>query len=161
MNPSDLKAFERVKDQIGTCGIWCGSCLVGNGLLKELTKRYEDIVKGYDLKDWAPKDFDFKEFLKGLTSIQTLPGCPGCSKGGGRPDCEIRLCAAGKNIAECLDCKRTEDCRNRELLQRMRSGALKVGMKVKIEKNDRDELITNWVEESKNKFPAFLLFLNG
>ena len=38
------KAFENVQGQIGFCGIWCGSCVVGNGTLKELTKRYEEII---------------------------------------------------------------------------------------------------------------------
>ena len=38
MNPE----LENVKDQIGYCGIWCGSCIVGNGALRELTRKYED-----------------------------------------------------------------------------------------------------------------------
>ena len=70
-----VKPFENVKDQIGYCGIWCGSCVVGNGTLRELTKRYEEIIKSYGLEHWAPKDFDFKEFMKGLASIETMPLC--------------------------------------------------------------------------------------
>jgi len=102
----NIKAFENVKGQIGYCGIWCGSCVVGNGLLRELTKRYGEIIKKYGLKKWAPQDFDFKEFEKGLSSIQNIALCPGCRKGGGKENCEIRACAAEKNIAECIECCR-------------------------------------------------------
>ena len=50
--------LENTRDQIGFCGIWCGSCMVGNGALRELTRRYEAITKAYGLPDWAAKDFD-------------------------------------------------------------------------------------------------------
>ena len=92
------ESFENVKNQIGFCGIWCGSCVAGNGTLRELTKRYADIIKRYGLEGWAPKDFDFKEFLKGLASMQAMPLCQGCLKGDGRPNCEMRVCASNKNI---------------------------------------------------------------
>lgn len=32
---STTKHFDSVKDQIGRCGIWCGSCVAGNGVLQE------------------------------------------------------------------------------------------------------------------------------
>ena len=82
------EAFENVKNQIGFCGIWCGSCIVGNGTLRELTKRYEELIERYDLEAWAPKDFDFQEFKNGLTSIQAMPFCRGCLQEDGRPNCE-------------------------------------------------------------------------
>ena len=71
------EAFENVKNQIGFCGIWCGSCVAGNGVLKELTRRYEQIIKMYGVDEWAPKDFDFGESTKGLASIQAMPLCLG------------------------------------------------------------------------------------
>ena len=45
-----VESFEDVKGQIGCCGIWCGSCVVGNGALRELTRRYEEIVENYGLE---------------------------------------------------------------------------------------------------------------
>jgi len=68
LEPFILKAeaFENVKSQIGFCGIWCGSCVVGNGALKELTKKYEEIIKGYGLKEWAPKTLISKNLAKYL-----------------------------------------------------------------------------------------------
>jgi len=150
--------FEDVKNQIGFCGIWCGSCVVGNGILGELTKKYEEIIKGYGLEEWAPKDFDFKEFSRGLASIQAIPLCPGCLKGGGRSDCEIRACAVNKKIADCSECDRPEECKNLKILQRMRTGAIQAGLMVKTEDTDRKVLIEKWIAEIKTKFPYLILF---
>ncbi len=152
------KHFENVKNQIGFCGIWCGSCVVANGILRELTKKYEEIIKGYGLEEWAPKDFDFKEFSKGLASIQVIPLCPGCLKGGGRSNCEIRACAVKKKIADCSECDRPRACRNLDILQRMRRGAIQAGLMVKIKDTDHKVLIEKWIAEMKTKFPYFILF---
>jgi len=156
---SKTAAFEDVKDQIGFCGIWCGSCAVGNGTLRELTKKFEEIVKGYGLSEWGPKDFDFAEFNKGLTSIQAVPLCPGCLKGGGRTDCEIRACATAKKVADCGECDRPAACTNSELLEHMRTGANQVGIFVKTDNIDRRQLLSKWNAELENKWPSCTLFL--
>jgi len=148
-----------VKNQIGFCGIWCGSCVVGNGALRELTKRYEEVIKNYGLQEWAPKDLDFKEFKKGLTSIQAMPLCQGCLKGGGRPNCEIRACASSKNLTDCSECDQPAACKNSETLQKMRTGASNAGLFVETENVDRQELIEKWTSELKRKWPHFVLFL--
>jgi len=147
------KAFRNVKNQIGYCGLWCGSCIVGNGTLKELTKRYEQLIKGYGVSEWGAKDFDSKEFMKGLTSIQNLPVCTGCLKGGGNDQCKIRPCASEKEISDCNECKELTTCKNLEVLQKVRSGALDVGMLLKTGKGDHGELIEKWTAEIRNKFP--------
>ena len=154
------KYYENVKDQIGYCGIWCGSCVAGNGVLQELTRRYDKIIIDYSLEQWAPKGFDFKEFAKGLQSIQNMPLCPGCLKGGGRDDCEIRACVSGKNLADCSECDRPDKCENVELLETMQKGALKAGLMVKTENIDRNELLEKWTEELKNAWPSSILFWN-
>jgi len=155
------KPFENVRNQIGFCGIWCGSCVAGNGALMELTKQYEKTIKGYGLEEWAPKDFDFKEFLKGLTSIQAMPVCQGCLKGGGNPDCQIRNCASNKKLTECSECDQPTACKNLEMLQKMRTGASRAGLFVKTENVDRQELIEKWTDELKSKCPSCILFLSG
>lgn len=38
--------FANVKNQIGFCALWCGSCTVGNGVLRELTRRYKQLIQG-------------------------------------------------------------------------------------------------------------------
>jgi len=120
------KAFENVKNQIGYCGLRCGSCIVGNGTLKELTKRYEQLIKGYGVNEWGAKDFDSKEFMKGLASTQNLPTCIGCLKGGGNDECKIRPCASEKEMSDCSECKESMAYKNSEALQKVRSGALAV-----------------------------------
>jgi len=152
------KAFENVKDQVGFCGIWCGSCVVGNGALRELTKRYEKVIKDYGLEGWAPKNFDFKEFLKGLASIQNMPLCPGCRKGGGRDNCEMKTCASDKGIADCNECNQPETCKHRETLEKMRTGALRARLFVKTENVDQEKLLEKWTTELKGKWLGCILF---
>jgi len=88
-----------------------------------LTKRYEEIVEKYGLRELAPEDFDYNKFKKELASIQEVSFCSGCLKGGGRTDCEMRNCAANKKIADCCRCDDFMTCKNSEPLQKMREGA--------------------------------------
>ena len=157
---AEKKHFENVKDQIGYCGIWCGSCVAGNGVLQELTERYDKMIRDYGLEQWAPKDFDFKEFIKGLQSLKKMPLCPGCLNNGGRDDCEIRACVLNKNFADCSECDRPDSCKNKELLETMQKGALKAGLMVKIEDTDRNILLEEWMDQLKNTWPSSLLFQN-
>jgi hypothetical protein len=149
------KAFENVKTQIGYCGLWCGSCIVGNGTLKELTKRYEHLIGGYGVDKWGAKDFDGKEFMKGLASIQNLPICLGCLKGGGNDECKIRPCASEKKMSDCTTCNEFMKCKNSEALGKVRTGAAAVGMLMKTDKDkaNQQQLINKWTAEIRNKFP--------
>lgn len=154
------EAFENVRNQIGFCGIWCGSCVVGNGALRELTKRYGEIVRKYGLAEWAPKDFSFEEFTKGFVSIQAISQCSGCRKGGGRDDCEMRTCALGKGMSDCSECDQPEMCKNHETLNHMRAGAQLAGLFVKTEKANRKDLLANWTAELKGRWPCYILFMD-
>ena len=159
MNGEKVALFENVKDQIGFCGIWCGSCVAGNGTLRELTRRYEKTIKAYGLKEWAPDNFDYEEFSKGLASIQEMPLCPGCLKGGGRDDCEIHACASEKNLHDCSECGDPEGCEHTEILEHMRSGALDAGLSVRTGQDDKQELIEKWTAELKNTWPSSIIFM--
>lgn len=150
-------SFDNVKNQIGFCGIWCGSCVVGNGALKELTRRYEEVVEKYGLKEWASKDFDFREFKKGLASVQEGALCEGCLKDGGRTDCEIRRCAKSRNISECCTCDDFMECQNSDLLKKMREGARCAGLLVKDKDADRQEFKEKGTNELKKQFPICIL----
>jgi hypothetical protein len=151
--------FENVKNQIGFCGLWCGSCAVGNGTLKELTKRYEHIIKGYGVNEWGANDFNSKEFMKGLASIQTLPTCQGCRKGDGNDECTIRPCASNKKIVDCTECNEQGSCKNLDSLQKMHTGALHVGMLIKTDKNkvSHQQRIKKWTTKIKNTFPTCVI----
>jgi hypothetical protein len=158
MSKSTRDGFESVKDQIGSCGIWCGSCVVGNGSLQELSGKYREIAEAYDLKDWASQDFDYSEFSKGLESIQNLPLCPGCQRGGGNPDCVMRQCAREKQITGCTDCPSPDTCGHKEALDKMRSAALEAGLFVKTQKTDPEPLIQEWTAKLRPTWPSLILF---
>jgi hypothetical protein len=152
----ETKAFENVKNQVGRCGIWCGSCVVGNGTLKTLAKRCEHIVEGYGVDKWGATDFDGKEFMKGLKSIQALPICQGCLKGDGNNLCRIRPCVLRKKLSDCTECDKMMACENAEALRKVRSGALAVGMMARTEndKADQRQLVEKWIAETLNKCPV-------
>jgi len=151
------KAFENVKNQVGYCAIWCGSCVVGNGTLKELTRRYEHIISGYGIDGWGAQEqgFNGEELMKALQGIQKIPICRGCLKSGGATNCKIRACASGKKLAECTQCKQFMNCDNRESLEKVRTGALDVGMIVRTDKDkaDQQRLIRKWTARIRNRFP--------
>ena len=152
-------AYNRVKDQIGYCGIWCGSCVVGNGSLQQLTTGYEDIIKNYDLENWAPGTFDFKEFLKGLATIKAIPLCVGCRKGGGWEACPMRGCVAKKGIADCAECDDQAVCPHSASLEKMRKGSLRAGLFVKTRRGKQKEFIARWAKKLKTRWPSCILFL--
>jgi hypothetical protein len=116
-------ALDSVFDQVGYCGIWCGSCAVGTGALMDLAEKYRDMAESHGLGQWGAADFDYAEFLKGLGSIAALPVCAGCLKGGGRDDCELRRCASGSGLRGCVACADKKACPHGTVLEHMRSGA--------------------------------------
>jgi len=124
------QALDNVFDQIGYCGIWCGSCAVGTGALAEIAGRYRELCEAHGLGDWGAEDFDYDKFLQGLSSIAALPGCPGCRQGGGRTDCELRACATGRDLEGCVTCDQFSACPHGPVLQHMRGGAGSAGLLV-------------------------------
>jgi len=125
-------------------------------MLKELTKRHEHLIGGYGIDEWGAKDFDGKEFMKGLASIQTLPICRGCRKGGGNEVCKIRPCASERKLSDCIKCDEMKSCKNREALKKVREGALGVGMLAKAEDDhsNHQQLIKKWTAEIKTRCPT-------
>lgn len=144
-------AFENVKNQMAYCGLWCGSCLVGNGELNELVVKCRRALADYSVDEWGPKDVEYGNLLKWLDAIGSMEPCPGCLKGGGRTDCEIRACATEKGLAECVDCDTHGACRNSAILGHMRSGALRVGMKVKDKRGSRAAALRGWMAEIEDE----------
>jgi hypothetical protein len=124
------EALDRVFDQIGHCGIWCGSCAVGTGALSELAERYCELCESHGLGEWGADGFDYGAFLHGLVSIASLPGCPGCRRGGGRKDCELRACSTERGSEGCVACGEFGACLHDGLLLHMRRGAEDAGLVV-------------------------------
>jgi len=125
-------------------------------MLEKLTKRYVHLIEGYGIDEWGAKDFDGKELMKGLASIQTLPICRGCRKDGGNEVCKIRPCASERKLPDCIECDEMKPCTNREALRKARDGALGVGMLAKAEDDhsDHQRLIKKWTAEIKTKCPT-------
>ena len=133
------EALDNVFDQVGYCGIWCGSCAVGAGALMELAAKYRAMAESHGLGHWGAAGFDYAEFLKGLDAIAALPACAGCLRGGGRDDCELRSCASGRGLRACSACTDRDACRHGELLEHMRTGALGAGLIV-VDRPDEHDL---------------------
>jgi hypothetical protein len=152
---SSLKAFKNVQDQIGYCGIWCGSCVGGNGSVQELARKFEEIVINYKLEKYVPKEFDFKEFTRGLSSIQTMSLCPGCQKGGGPPKCKVKLCAREREITLCNQCNQLAECKNFEELEKSNPKIKEELLEIKGQ--NRQLLIQKWMSELKTKWPHCIL----
>jgi hypothetical protein len=150
--------FESVKGQIGRCGIWCGSCVVGNGALAELTRRCERLLDVYGLRDWGPKNFDYDQFIRGLRSIQQMVPCPGCLKGGGRDACELRSCVATRELSDCCDCGDRRSCPHAAQLEKMRSGAVRAGLFVRDAGEDRTDALRRWIDDLPSRWPHSALF---
>ncbi len=154
----DQKSYDNVRNQIGPCGIWCGSCAGGNGATQELTRRYEIFIKN-QLEAYAPKDFDFEEFLKGIKSIKSMSLCPGCLKGGGMQGCPVRECAIRKDYESCSSCEELSTCSKfselEKYLPRIKSDLLSIRGK------ENRILVDGWEERLKKKWPHCLLFCSS
>jgi len=151
----ETEPFEKVKNQIGFCGIWCGSCGAGNGAIQELARRFEEIVKNYQLEKWVPKEFNFKEFMKGLACTQAMSSCLGCQKGGGPPTCKVRICALEKGMADCSQCDQLVECKNFEELEKNYPKIKEELMEIR--GKDRPALIEKWVDELRSRWPHCVL----
>jgi hypothetical protein len=151
-------AYENVRSQIGYCGIWCGSCVVGNGALRELAAQLESVLAAYEVSKWGPRDFDYQELSRGLASLRRIPICRGCVKGGGAEDCSLRACATGKGLDHCTLCCDQANCPHSERLHHMRTGARAAGLFVRNLGDDREEFLADSEAQLKTRRPSCLLF---
>jgi len=152
------QAFDNVKSQIGVCGIWCGSCAVGNGALCEVTRRYVEVLEGHGIEHWAPSELDYDAFSNGLSIVAKIASCQGCRRGGGRAECEMKACASERNLRECNVCGELE-CLHAEVLERMRKGACEAGLFVNTEPGTADARLEDWTAQLRDRFPGCVLFL--
>jgi len=116
-------------------------------------------VKKNKMEKWAPKDFDFREFMKGLSSIQKVTACPGCRKGGGNANCDVRICAIGRNMLSCSQCDELLTCKKFKTFEESHP-RIKEDLK-KIKNVDQKKLVEKWTDELKAKFPSCILFCNA
>jgi hypothetical protein len=125
-----------------------------------LTSRHEKVIRDYDLENWAPKTFDFREFLKGLETLKATPLCPGCRKGGGWEECPMRGCVTSRKISDCAECDDQAACPHTASLEKMRTGSVLAGLSVKTRKGSQKRLVAQWTPKLKIRWPSSFLFLN-
>ena len=152
------QAFEHVRNQIGSCGIWCGSCAVGNGCVAELAAGLRELLAAYDTPEWASLETAWEPFMDALGSIKQSISCTGCRGGGGRDKCEIRACAQGRGLMYCTDCSSFGDCEHSAILEHMRSGAVKVGLSVLSPGEIPDSAIGARNRTLRRRWPGCVLF---
>lgn len=153
------ETFENVRGQIGYCGIWCGSCAGGNGTVAELARRLEQMIQGYSLEKWLPKQFDFGEFTKGLQCIQTNVVCRGCRNGGGPSNCKIRICGLQKGVSDCSLCDELTKCSNFDLIEKNHP-KIKEDL-LETRNANHEELFQKWLHELRTKWPHCILFCSS
>ncbi|RLI19368.1 hypothetical protein DRO49_00665 [Candidatus Bathyarchaeota archaeon] len=106
---------EHIKGQMGPCGIICADCDLGNGTVAETARRLKGYLTLYGVEEWARllpggDEIDFKALNEALSWLAEYMGCQGCERGGGPPDCPIRLCAREHGYELCSQCPELEDC---------------------------------------------------
>lgn len=153
-------AFENVKDQIGGCGIWCGSCALGNGSLRELATRLNAVLDAHGASHWVPPEMDYPAFSAGLDTIVDVAECAGCRRGGGRDDCALRACSVERGQTTCAACPELGSCTHDEILQHMRDGARRAGLQVVDPGEDRSTILREWQAKLPTTWPGLILFLD-
>ena len=143
----DRTRLDSVIGQVGYCGIWCGTCMVGTAALMELAGRYREAADAYGLGLWGAGDFDYDTFLNALKSVSGLAVCPGCLEGGGRDECEIRRCAKDKDLEGCMECGDQARCPHAGVVEHMCSGARAAGILVIERPEDLRKLREEWQAE--------------
>ncbi|MBU1626692.1 DUF3795 domain-containing protein [bacterium] len=96
----------------GSCAIWCGY-----PHFRETVRLLAEWVDSMGFQHWMPevvKDFDYKEFRKGMEFLSKEEGglrCTKCCKGGeGNPYCEVRICCKERGLEICFDCADLMGC---------------------------------------------------
>jgi hypothetical protein len=105
-----------VKNQVGHCGITCGTCFLGNGSVANSAKQTLDYINMIGIKEWASlvpegSDLDWDETEETLNWMTKYAYCEGCERGGGPPNCAIRICAKEKEYELCNMCSELVDCK--------------------------------------------------
>lgn len=152
-------AFDKVKGQIGPCGLWCGSCAYGNGTIRDLSRRLESAARDYGIEEWGPSSVDYQDLHRYIAAIAEHEPCPGCLMGGGRADCEMRACSRQKGLRECSECAEEGTCHNTEVLMHMRTGGAKVGMAVKKRGSSRRGFLSRSATDLKKRGHSVVIFL--
>lgn len=152
----DRSAFDNVKGQVGPCGLWCGSCIVGNGLLAEMTAQYERVACGHGVHKWVLKEKG-EAFVEALNTIKEVPVCRGCLNGGGDDTCRMRECTKQKGLIHCDECDDEDKCPHRAMINYMREAGKAAGMIALTSPEERSSMLKDGCEPYFTEYPGILL----
>jgi len=98
---------------VAYCGLYCGECHTYRGrIITMLARELRELIEAGNHRNWVPKfggvDFDYGEFLKGLTYYtRENSGCfnsQPCKGGCEVPGCPIKYCAKERRVEICFEC---------------------------------------------------------
>jgi hypothetical protein len=104
-----------VQNQVAYCGVTCGTCGQGSGKAAKTAKQILELINEIEVKEWAPSvpggaELDWTSTERTLKWMTKNTNCKGCERGGGSPDCAIRVCAKEKGFSLCNECDELESC---------------------------------------------------
>jgi len=106
---------EKLKEEeqclIAPCGIYCGACDSFLAKSTALARDLHRILKGFNLADVSAFTMGVEQermtdFLNILEQMSQAKKCPGCLKGGGNPECPIKVCAGKLGYLTCAECEK-------------------------------------------------------
>jgi hypothetical protein len=90
------------------CGLYCGACDIYQQRIGKSGNELKKVIDAYKFGDFAklvPGLEDYDAFYKTLNTLITFFGqCQACQKGGGPPQCPIRICCKEKGYQTCAEC---------------------------------------------------------
>jgi hypothetical protein len=99
VNPLELSTY---------CGLYCGACDIYQQRIGKSGNELKSVLDVYHFEQFAkqiPGLEEYDTFYKTLNTLISFFGqCPACQKGGGDPECKIRLCCKEKGYQTCAEC---------------------------------------------------------
>lgn len=112
VNPIELATY---------CGLYCGACDIYQKRISKSGNELKKILDAMDFNEWAPQVpglEDYETFYKVLNNIIMYFGqCVTCLKGGGDPQCKVRLCCKEKGYQTCAECPEVPCEKFKQLLE--------------------------------------------
>jgi hypothetical protein len=107
------------------CGLYCLDCIPSHPRLFAMVKELTDLLDELRFEHYAelkshtsPVFGGYAQFREVLRSIGDLQCVAPCTKGGGKPNCEVRACVTSHALAGCWECAEHSVC---ELLEPLKA----------------------------------------
>jgi hypothetical protein len=111
------------REQTACCGLYCGDCIPADQSLFDVAATLRQQLDDWQLEKYAEYKSTrngtfsaYPVFREVLDAILTLRCPKTCFRGGGDPNCAIRLCAHQKGLEGCWQCENPETCETLEIM---------------------------------------------